>query len=64
MTSVPDNLDERFRLAASAAGLIDTAYDVTDSPVGELLVAITDRGLARISFHPDAALDDLARTSA
>jgi methylated-DNA-[protein]-cysteine S-methyltransferase len=61
MTSIPADLDERFRLAASAAGLIDAAYDVTDSPVGELLVASTDRGLARISFQPDGAVDDLAR---
>jgi methylated-DNA-[protein]-cysteine S-methyltransferase len=62
MTTVPRKLDERFRAAASAAGLIDAAYDVTDSPIGELFVAATDRGLARISFDPDAALDELART--
>jgi methylated-DNA-[protein]-cysteine S-methyltransferase len=62
MTTVPRDLDERFRLAASAAGLIDAAYDLADSPVGELLVATTERGLACISFDPDEALDELSRT--
>jgi methylated-DNA-[protein]-cysteine S-methyltransferase len=62
MTTVPHDLDERFRLGASAAGLLDAVYDLTDSPVGELLVAATDRGLARVSFDPDAALDELGRT--
>ena len=32
-------LDERFRTAAAAEGLLDVAYDVlTDTPVGPLLV--------------------------
>lgn len=59
---VPADLDRRFRDAAARAGLVDVAYDLTDSPVGELLVAVTERGLCRISFDPDAALDDVART--
>jgi methylated-DNA-[protein]-cysteine S-methyltransferase len=56
-------LDRRFREAAAAAGLLDVAYDLTDSPVGTLLVATTDRGLCRISFDPivDRATEELAR---
>lgn len=60
--NVPQELDRSFREAAAAAGLLDAAYDLADSPVGELLVATTDRGLCRIAFDPERALDDLART--
>ena len=51
--TLPDTLDTRFRDAASAAGLLDAAYDVTDSPVGELLLAATDRGVCWIEFSPE-----------
>src|SRR5918911_3255272 len=61
MKVTPD-LDARFRAAALAEGLVDVRYDVVDSPVGELLVAATDRGLCRISYFPDGADDVLART--
>ena len=62
MTVTPD-LDHRFREAASALGLVDLGFDVVDSPVGELLVAASDRGLASIWFDPDpdADLERLAR---
>jgi len=46
-------LDERFRAAAAAEGLLDVAYDVTDSPVGPLLVAVSEHGLCRISYDAD-----------
>ncbi len=61
--SVPAILDERFRAAAAAEGLIDVAYDLVDSPIGALLVAVTERGLCRIGFdaEPDRDLDPLAR---
>jgi methylated-DNA-[protein]-cysteine S-methyltransferase len=59
--TVPTKLDERFRDAASAAGMLDAAYDVTDSPVGELLVAATDRGVCWIEFSPELTLDRLSR---
>jgi methylated-DNA-[protein]-cysteine S-methyltransferase len=36
-------------------------YDIVDSPIGGLLVAATDRGLARIYFDPDGQEDELAR---
>jgi methylated-DNA-[protein]-cysteine S-methyltransferase len=58
--TVPTDLDRRFREAAQCEGLVDVAYDLTDSPVGELLVAVTDRGLCKIAYRPDAALDELA----
>src|SRR5881397_2154685 len=57
----PD-LDARFRAAALASGLVDVRYDLVDSPVGELFVAATDRGLARISYFPDGMEDVVARS--
>lgn len=61
--TVPTHLDLRFRDAAAHAGLLDAAYDVIDSELGPLLVAVTDRGLARISFdpEPERELESLAR---
>ena len=58
--TVSTDLDRRFRDAADREGLVDVAYDLADSPVGELLVAATDRGLCRIAYRPDDALDELA----
>ena len=60
MNVTPD-LDARFRTAALAAGLADVRYDVLDSPVGELHVAATERGLCRISYRADGWEDDLAQ---
>ena len=37
--TLPTTLDERFRAAAAAEGLLDVAYDLVDSPLGTLLVA-------------------------
>ena len=56
---VSPDLDRRFREAADHAGLVDVAYDLADSPIGELLVASTERGLCAIQFFPD--VDELAR---
>jgi methylated-DNA-[protein]-cysteine S-methyltransferase len=56
---VSPDLDHRFRDAADRQGLVDVAYDMADSPVGELLLATTERGLCRISYSSD--LDELAR---
>jgi methylated-DNA-[protein]-cysteine S-methyltransferase len=61
---VSTELDARFRAAAAASGLLDVAYDVVkDTPIGDLLVGVTDHGLARIHFDPDpeVALESLAR---
>ena len=63
MTVSPE-LDERFRAAAAATGLLDAAFDiVTDTPIGDLLVGVTDRGVCRIHFDPDPQreLESLAR---
>jgi methylated-DNA-[protein]-cysteine S-methyltransferase len=60
--TVPPQLDIRFREAAAGAGLLDAAYDVADSPIGALLVAVTDRGLCRISFDADEGADRLSAT--
>jgi methylated-DNA-[protein]-cysteine S-methyltransferase len=62
--TLPTELDARFRAAASAAGLLDVAYDVTDSPLGRLFLASTDRGLCRISYdaEPEAEEERLARS--
>jgi methylated-DNA-[protein]-cysteine S-methyltransferase len=62
MTLSPE-LDRRFRDAAAAEGLLDVAYDLHDTPVGRLLVAVTDLGLCEISYDadPDAEAERLAR---
>ena len=51
--TVPAALDDRFRDRAAAEGELDVAYTLTDSPVGDLLVATTTRGVCRISFDPE-----------
>jgi methylated-DNA-[protein]-cysteine S-methyltransferase len=65
MTAVPTTLDERFRAAAAAEGLLDVAYDVLDdTPVGSLLVSVSEQGLCRVQFdpEPEAELERLARS--
>ena len=61
--TVSEDLDNRFREAAAAAGLIDAAFDLADTPIGTLLVATTDRGLCQISFDPDRGLDELSEAA-
>jgi methylated-DNA-[protein]-cysteine S-methyltransferase len=64
MTTVSPELDARFRAAAAATGLLDAAYDiVTDTPLGDLLVGVTDHGLCRIHFdpEPERELESLAQ---
>jgi methylated-DNA-[protein]-cysteine S-methyltransferase len=60
MNVTPD-LDARFRAAALEAGLVDVRFDVVDSPIGDLHVAMTDRGLCRISFWGDDWEEQIAR---
>ena len=62
MNTVSPELDRRFRDAAAATGLLDVAYDLVDSPVGPLLVAVSERGLCRISFDSEGQLEPLARS--
>jgi methylated-DNA-[protein]-cysteine S-methyltransferase len=56
--TVPAQLDERFRAAATAEGLLDVAYDLVDTPLGALLVATTDVGLCRIAYDADPDLEE------
>jgi methylated-DNA-[protein]-cysteine S-methyltransferase len=60
---VTPELDRRFRDAAAAESLLDVAYDLVDSPVGDLLVAATRRGLCRIAYDadPEQELEPLAK---
>lgn len=46
-------LSDRLAAAAHRDGLLDVAYRTVDSPVGELLLASTDRGLVRVAFTGD-----------
>jgi methylated-DNA-[protein]-cysteine S-methyltransferase len=64
MTAVPNALDRRFREAATEAGLVDVSFDVADTQIGPLLLAVTERGLCRISFdpEPERETETLART--
>jgi methylated-DNA-[protein]-cysteine S-methyltransferase len=61
--TVPAALDARFRDAAAAEGLLDVAYELVDSPVGQLFVATTDHGLCEIHYdaEPDREAERLAR---
>jgi methylated-DNA-[protein]-cysteine S-methyltransferase len=63
MTPVSAELDTRFRDAAAASGLLDAAYDLTETPIGTLLVGASDRGLCWISFRadPEEQREQLAR---
>lgn len=64
----PEHLLElRHRLAAAAEshGILDVAYTTTDTPVGVLLLAATERGLVRVAFareDHDAVLQALSTT--
>jgi methylated-DNA-[protein]-cysteine S-methyltransferase len=62
MTVSPD-VDRRFREAAVQLGLVDLGFDVVETPIGPLLVAVSDRGLAAISYDLNAEeqLERLAR---
>ena len=64
MTNVPTELDRRFREAAAESGLVDVSFDVAETPIGPLLLAVTERGLCRISFdpEPERETETLART--
>jgi methylated-DNA-[protein]-cysteine S-methyltransferase len=63
MTTVPAKLDRRFRDAAAAEGLLDVAYELHDSPLGTLFVAVTERGVCEIHYdaEPEAEAERLAR---
>jgi methylated-DNA-[protein]-cysteine S-methyltransferase len=58
---ITPELDTRFRATALAEGLVDVRYDVAESPIGDLFLASTDRGLCRISYTVAGQEDALAR---
>jgi methylated-DNA-[protein]-cysteine S-methyltransferase len=62
VTVTPD-LDRRFRERAARDKLLDVAYDLVETPIGTLLVAATERGLARIVYdaEPEQEVERLAR---
>jgi methylated-DNA-[protein]-cysteine S-methyltransferase len=43
-------LHNELELAADRAGVLDIAYRVIDSPVGQLLLAASERGLVRVAY--------------
>lgn len=58
-----ERLRARLAREAEAGGVLDVAYRTVASPVGELLVAATDRGLVRVAFQRegfDHVLDVIA----
>lgn len=59
--NVTPELDSLFREAALREGLVDVRYDLIDSPIGDLFVASTDRGLCRISYTVEGQDEALAR---
>lgn len=68
LASATDRRSQRaagaFAEPATAAGLVDVATATMDSPIGELLVAVTPRGLALVAFedeHRDRVLARIAR---
>jgi methylated-DNA-[protein]-cysteine S-methyltransferase len=58
-----DWITARLADAAAREGLLDVAYTKVDTPVGDLLIARTPRGLARIAFpreRDDDVLEEMA----
>jgi methylated-DNA-[protein]-cysteine S-methyltransferase len=47
---------ERLAARASEEGLLDVAYATVDTPIGEVVVASTERGLVRVAL-PGESLD-------
>jgi methylated-DNA-[protein]-cysteine S-methyltransferase len=48
-----------LRERAAAERLLDVAYGTLDSPLGELLVAVTPRGLVRLAYDDEAVEDEV-----
>lgn len=59
---------DRWRTAladrASAAGLVDVAHAGYDSPLGQLTIYVTDRGLVRLAYPGEPLDDQLAELAA
>jgi methylated-DNA-[protein]-cysteine S-methyltransferase len=59
-----ERLSAALRQRAEAEGLLDVAYGSMDSPLGELLVAVTPRGLVRLAYADESGDDVLEEISA
>jgi methylated-DNA-[protein]-cysteine S-methyltransferase len=55
-----ERLVAELRTRASAEGLLDIAYAPMDSPLGELVVFVTPRGLLRLAYPGEPIDDQLA----
>lgn len=44
------SLHDQLAVAAEARGLLDVAYRTIDTPVGQLLLAATEKGLVRVAY--------------
>jgi methylated-DNA-[protein]-cysteine S-methyltransferase len=59
--NITPELDARFRAAALAEGIVDVRYDIAESPVGDLFIASTPRGLCRLSYTIEGEDEEIAR---
>jgi methylated-DNA-[protein]-cysteine S-methyltransferase len=57
-------LAERVGETAEREGLVEVAWALTDSPIGELLLAATDEGLVRVGWSNDDPEEMLERLAA
>lgn len=57
------NLHAQLERDVASAGLIDVAYRYVDTPIGQLLVATTEKGLVRVGFEQEVD-DDVLQTLA
>ena len=48
-----DAAARRFAETAAATGALDVAYTLEPSPLGDLFVAASRRGLVEVGFHPE-----------
>jgi methylated-DNA-[protein]-cysteine S-methyltransferase len=60
----PERLATRLTQLAADARLLDVAYGRMDSPLGELLVAVTPRGVVRVAYAGEPEDDVLADLAA
>ncbi|MGB3953768.1 MAG: methylated-DNA--[protein]-cysteine S-methyltransferase [Brooklawnia sp.] len=58
-----ERLHARLEVSAAEARLLDVAYRIIDTPVGQLLLAATDRGLLRVAFEREG-FDEVLQTLA
>ncbi len=62
-TGPANELRESLAVRAESEGLVDVAYGTVDSPLGQLTVAATPRGLVRVAYpadDPDHVIEELA----